>query len=142
MTTDVQRAPALDAKPRRYSRARTCARGRAVAARIWAGICHWHVSRSAVVADLRRAWWVVTKPPTLGEWWRSLRPDPLAVPGGSPLIRWAWIVDSYTTGLALGAVSILLHAAGAATRWTAGHPLRRWSFITIVAATLAALITL
>lgn len=96
--------------------------------------------RRTLVSDLRRAWWVVVRPPSLGEWWQSLRPDPLAVPAGSPLIRWAWIADSYTTGLILAGLSIMFHVAGSATRWAAKHPLRRWALITTVAATVAALV--
>ena len=101
------------------------------------------VAVGAVVrADLRRSWMAVAQPPTLREWWVGLAPDPLRVPAGSPLIRAAWTADSYVTGLLFGFASLLLLATGVVARWLAMHPLRRWSAITVVAATVAALIVL
>jgi hypothetical protein len=93
-------------------------------------------------ADLRRSWMVTARPPAIGDWWSGLRPDPLRVPAGSPLVRAAWIADSHVTGLVVGLASLALFATAACLRWLSMHPLRRWSAIAISAATVAALIVL
>lgn len=92
-----------------------------------------------VLDDVRRWWLVAAEPQPLGEWLKAQRPDRSRVPDDSKLLLAAWTVDNWTTGLACRIISVVLFLGAAAATWLAGHPVRRWLALLIVAA-LAALI--
>jgi len=88
--------------------------------------------------DARNHWALTAEPPTLTEWFASIRTaDITKVPGRSPVLLWAWRVDNWITGSAFAAASIIWFTGAAAIRWCACHPMRRWAFITCSGAIVA-----
>lgn len=92
--------------------------------------------RSATVrADWGRWWLRTVDPPALDVWWAARLPH--RVPDDNDRLRAAWRIDFALTGSLLAGVSVLLFLAAAGLRWTACHPARRWTFLVLLAATVA-----
>lgn len=91
----------------------------------------------AVVAADTRSWWLVAEsPPSLGQWWKAARAAPV-VPEDAPVLRAAYRVDTWSTGLLLAVLSALLLLLAGGLRWLACHPLRRWSAACLAASVVA-----
>ena len=121
--------PVASSSPQVSTRASTRVR-----ARVAATLGDNKVGRAAAnVASDVRGWWLVTAdPPSLAEWTGQARPS-AKVPD-SPLLRAAWRVDHWVTGLIGQAAAAALYLLACSLRYLFLTPLRRWSFLTIVAA--------
>ncbi len=86
---------------------------------------------TTVRADLGRWWLTTATPPSLTGWLAAH--EPARVPGDDRVLRAAWRVDHWVTGLPLAAVSTVLFCAAAGVRWVACHPARRWLFLVLAA---------
>jgi hypothetical protein len=87
---------------------------------------------AAVSGDVRRWWLLAAAPQSLTGWLAGQKPA--RVPDNSQVLRRAWAVDNWTSGLLFAALSVVLFLAGGALRWLAGHPARRWAFLILGAA--------
>jgi hypothetical protein len=88
--------------------------------------------------DARNHWALTAEPPTLTEWFTSIRTSDISVvPGRSPVLLWAWRIDNWITGSMFAAASVLWFTGAAGIRWCACHPMRRWAFITCSGAIVA-----
>jgi hypothetical protein len=93
-----------------------------------------------VARDGRRWWLVAARPVSLRAWLRAQRPAAARVPDGSVLLRRAWLVDNWTSGLLLRVAAVALYLTAGALTYLAGHPLRRWSAFLLGAMALAWLV--
>ncbi len=92
---------------------------------------------ATVADDLAGSWAAVAEPPSLTDWVAGPTTSTERIPDGNRLLRWAWTVDNWTTGIACLAASIALFALGAIFRWMACHPARRWSALLLTCAVVA-----
>lgn len=121
--------PVASPSPRVSTRARSRVR-----AKIPATLRDGKIGRIAanIAADMRNCWVLAAQPPALAEWLKSTKPS-TNVPD-SPLLRLAWRVDAWTTGLVLLVASVVLFLAAGAMAYLRGNPLRRWSVLLVSAA--------
>jgi hypothetical protein len=94
-------------------------------------VAGWFVAQ--LVADLRGWWLLADQPGPLAHWFTTHAP--VRVPADNRLLRAGWLAHNWTLGLAFAALSGLLFLAASGLRWLA-HPVRAWTFLLIVAASV------
>lgn len=93
-------------------------------------------ARTATLRADWASWWLRTvNPPNLDVWWAARLPH--RVPDDNDRLRAAWHIDFAITGSLFAGWSIIFFLLGAASRWIACHPARRWTFLALLAATAA-----
>lgn len=88
------------------------------------------------LSDLRGWWLLVDQPGSLTDW--RATPQPLKVPADSGRLRIAAAIDKWFLGALCAGLSVLFFLAGGLFRWLAGHPVRRWAAVAILAASTVA----
>lgn len=95
----------------------------------------WFLQKTATVrADVAAFWLLAAEPTSLNGWLAGQTPAERRVPASSDLVKAAWLVDNWTTGVLMFGVSTFLYLAAGVLRWLAGHPARRWAAFAVVAA--------